>query len=160
MKANKPLIYFFIGQLLFSFLLGSIFELIDITIRYFPVFYLLLCIANAVHFIEENSKKIWILESKVKNQNKSPENKVEPTMDRNFFILFSHSLVIIGFLYYIPISYNLFWAMIFGLTLSLMEIGNGFAHFAIFAKYKINTGCISGSFQILFGVLVWISLFL
>jgi hypothetical protein len=158
MKINKPLTYFFVGQLLFSFILGYILELLAISITYSSLFYLLLCIANAGHFIEENSKKIWILESEVKNRN--TKEKIEPTMDRNFFVLFSHVLVIVSFLYYIPISFNIFWAMIFGLTLSLMEIGNGIVHFIILAKYKLNTGCISGTFQLLFGILVWLSFFL
>lgn len=160
MKANNPLVYFFIGQLIFSLVLGSILEIFDINITYSSTFYLLLCIANAGHFIEENSKKIWVLESKVKNQNREPEDKIESTMDRNFFILFSHTLVIVGFLYYIPIKYQFFWATVFGLTLSMMEIGNGIAHIGILIKYKINTGVISGSFQLLFGLLVWMSLFI
>ncbi|TXT61735.1 MAG: membrane protein of unknown function [Promethearchaeota archaeon] len=81
-------------------------------------------------------------------------------MERNFFILFSHTLVIVGFLYYIPIKYHLFWATVFGLTLSMMEIGNGLAYITILVKHKLNTAVISGSFQLLFGLMVWISLFI
>jgi hypothetical protein len=157
MKVNKPLVYIFFGQLLFSFIVGTILEFYNIVIEYSSIFYLFLCVANAGHFIEENYNKIWILESQVKNELKNSGESIKPSMDRNFFILFSHILVIIGFLYYIPIAINIFWAMIFGLTLSMMEIGNGIVHFGIFLKYRVNTGIISGVFQIFFGILVWIT---
>ncbi|MBD3196455.1 MAG: hypothetical protein GF317_15455 [Candidatus Lokiarchaeota archaeon] len=157
MKIYKPLLFFFIGQLIASFVFGTVFELLNFSYDYSSIFYLFLCISTAGHFIEENYYRIWILESKIKSQYSG--TPVKPHMDRSFFILFSHSLIVVSFLFYIPISLNIFWSMLFGLTFSIMQISNGFAHIAIFLKYKQNTGSISGGFQIIFGMLVLLSLF-
>jgi hypothetical protein len=157
MKIHKPILFIFIGQLILSVVLGSFLQYLSVNYSYSSIFYFFLCIATAAHFIEENSKKIWILEAKVKS--KQLGRKVEPTMDRSFFIIFSHTLVIVSFLLFIPISNNWFWSLPYGLSLSLMQMGNGIAHYAILGKFKVNTGVISGSFQIIFGLLVWISLF-
>ncbi|MFX1537576.1 MAG: hypothetical protein ACFFDI_25520 [Promethearchaeota archaeon] len=158
MKVVKPLVAFLPGLILVSVVMGLLFEVWGVNILYSSTLYLLLCVATAGHFIEETYTQAWKIEAQLrKDQDGNPK---PPIMDRAFFVLFSHSLVIISFLFYFPIAIETFWALVYGLGVAILGMGNGIAHFAILIKFKVNTGCISGFFQFLFGLLIWVSLFI
>ncbi|MHA1967614.1 MAG: hypothetical protein ACW964_07415 [Candidatus Hodarchaeales archaeon] len=87
--------------------------------------------------------------------------RLVPSMSRRFFILFSHSIVLVSFVLYLPISTGEYWARIYGLGVSIFfGMGNGIAHFAIYMRTKHNTGVLSGLFQLISSCLLWATLFL
>jgi hypothetical protein len=75
-------------------------------------------------------------------------------------VTFSHSIVLVSFLFYFPIANGDPWALLFGLGVSFNGILNGLIHLGILIKFRRNTGVVSGLFQLLFGSLVIASLFI
>ena len=65
-----------------------------------------------------------------------------------------------SFLFYFPIANGDPWALLFGLGVSLNGILNGVVHLGILAKFKRNTGVVSGLLQLLFGSMVLVSMFI
>ena len=109
-------------------------------------------------FLEEYYTKAWEIESQLrKNPDGTPK---DPLYDRAFFVAFSHSIVLMSFLFYFPIANGDPWALLFGLGVSLNGILNGVVHLGILAKFKRNTGVVSGLLQLLFGSMVLVSMFI
>ena len=158
MKVFKPLIGFLVFLTLTSIVVGYLFPSQILMWVYSPTLYLLVCIAQAGHFLEENYTKAWEVEAQIrKNPDGTPK---EPTSGRDFLVAFSHVLVLLSFLFYFPIATQTPWALIYGLGISLNGIANGVVHTAILIKFKKNTGFISGLFLLLFGILLWVSVFI
>jgi hypothetical protein len=119
--------------------------------------YLLVCISQAGHFLEENFTKAWVIEAQIrKNPDGTPK---EPTSSRDFLVAFSHVLVLLSFLFYFPIAAQAPWAIIYGLGISLNGIANGLIHTGILIKFRKNTGFVSGLFLLIFGIMLWLSIF-
>ena len=158
MKVFKPLIGFLVFLTLTSIVVGYLFPSQILMWVYSPTLYLLVCIVQAGHFLEENYTKAWEVEAQIrKNPDGTPK---EPTSGRDFLVAFSHVLVLLSFLFYFPIATQTPWALIYGLGISLNGIANGVVHTAILIKFKKNTGFISGLFLLLFGILLWVSVFI
>ncbi|MFW9833344.1 MAG: HXXEE domain-containing protein [Candidatus Thorarchaeota archaeon] len=158
MKVFKPLIAFLLLLTLLSIIVGFAFPVHVLSLVYSPTVYLLICIAQAAHFIEENYTKAWEVEAQIrKNPDGSPK---EPESGRDFLVAFSHVLVLLSFLFYFPIVAQAPWAIIYGLGISVNGMLNGVVHTVILAKFRKNTGFISGLFLLIFGILLWVSIFI
>ena len=158
MKTPHPLFIGLTGLISISIIAGLIFESLSIVIDYSTTFYLLFCLISAIHFLEENYYKAWKLKDDIFGGGGIESHVKLPEMDRNLFILFSHCIVIANFLFYFPISTGASWAMIYGLGVTLFfGMLNGVAHFLIYLKLKKNTGMITGTLQLITGILVWFS---
>ncbi|MFW9800067.1 MAG: HXXEE domain-containing protein [Candidatus Thorarchaeota archaeon] len=158
MKVFKPLVAFLILLATVSILVGMIFPASVSVLSYSPTLFLLVCFANAAHFLEETYTRAWEAEALIrKNPNGTPK---EPMYDKAFFVAFSHSIVLLSFLFYFPIANGDPWALLFGLGVSLNGVLNGMVHLGILVKLRRNTGVVSGLLQLLFGSLVIASLFI
>ncbi len=158
MKVFKPLVAFLVLLATVSILAGMLFPESISVLSYSPTMFLLVCFANAAHFLEEDWTKAWEAEALVrKNPDGTPK---EPMYDKAFFVAFSHSIVLLSFLFYLPIANGDPWALLFGLGVSFNGVVNGVVHLGILFKFRRNTGAVSGFFQLLFGSLVIASLFL
>ena len=158
MKVFKPLIAFLVILTCLSVTVGELFPNFALSLTYSPTIYLLFCFTQAGHFIEENYTKAWEVEGKLrKNPDGTPK---EPASGRDFLVAFSHVLVLLSFLFYFPIAAQAPWAIIYGPGVALNGILNGVAHTAILVKFKKNTGFISGLFLLVFGILLWVSVFI
>ena len=152
MKVFKPLIAFFVVLTLISIIVGIIFPVEVVNLAYSPTIYLLICVAQAAHFIEENYTKAWEVEAQIrKNPDGTPK---EAGSGRDFLVAFSHVLVLLSFLFYFPIAVQAPWAIIYGLGIS----ANGVSHTVILAKFRKNTGFVSGLFLLVLGILLWLSI--
>ncbi|MHA2119422.1 MAG: HXXEE domain-containing protein [Candidatus Thorarchaeota archaeon] len=157
MKVFKPLVAFLVLLVLISFLVGLLFPVQVVSFAYSPMMYLLVCFAQAGHFLEENYTKAWEVEAQLrKNKDGTPK---EPISGRDFLVLFSHVLILLSFLFYFPIATQTPWALIYGLGISTNGIANGVVHTTVLIKFKKNTGFVSGLFLLAFGVLLWVSVF-
>lgn len=158
MKVFKPLIAFLTVLIVVSIITGLIFPMEVSGFAYSPLMYLLVCCAQAAHFLEENYTKAWEVEAQLrKHADGTPK---EPTSGRDFLVLFSHVLVLLSFLFYFPISTQTPWALIYGLGISLNGMANGVIHTAVLIKFRKNTGFVSGLFLLAFGILLWVSVFI
>jgi hypothetical protein len=158
MKVFKPLVAFLVLLIIVSMLAGLLFTGPISVLSYSPTLFLLVCFANALHFLEEDLTKAWEVEGQLrKNPDGTPK---ESLYDKAFFVAFSHSIVLLSFLLYIPIANGVPWALLFGLGVSLNGILNGLVHLGILAKFRRNTGVASGLLQLVFGSLVIASLFI
>jgi len=157
MKVFKPLIAFLVILTSLSISVGLLFPDFALSLTYSPTFYLLICFAQAGHFLEEYYTKAWKMEAQLrKNPDGTPK---EPASGRDFLVAFSHVLILLSFLFYFPIAAQAPWAIIYGLGVALNGILNGVVHSAILVKFKKNTGFISGLFLSVFGILLWVSIF-
>jgi hypothetical protein len=157
MKVFKPLIGFLVILTMTSIIVGFLFPSQVLTFVYSPTIYLLVCIAQAGHFLEENYTKAWEVEAQLrKNPDGTPK---EPISGRDFLVAFSHVLVLLSFLFYFPITAQAPWALVYGLGVSLNGIANGIVHTGILIKFRKNTGFVSGLFLLIFGILLWLSIF-
>ncbi|MFX1559238.1 MAG: HXXEE domain-containing protein [Promethearchaeota archaeon] len=157
MKVFKPLIAFLVILTLASIVVGYLFPSQILTWVYSPTLYLLVCIAQAGHFLEENYTKAWEVEAQLrKNPNGTPK---ESMSGRDFLVAFSHVLVLLSFLFYFPIAVQAPWGVLYGLGISLNGILNGVVHTGILFKFRKNTGFVSGLFLLIFGILLWLSIF-
>lgn len=158
MKVFKPLVGFLVLLTIISILAGLLFPVPVSALSYSPTLFLLVCFANAAHFLEETYTKAWEVEGQIRrNPDGTPK---ESLYDKAFFVAFSHSIVLLSFLFYFPIANGDPWALLFGLGISLNGILNGVIHLGILARFRRNTGIVSGLFQLLFGSLVIASLFI
>lgn len=158
MKVFKPLIAFLVILTLTSIIVGFVFPGQVVTFAYSPTIYLLFCVAQAAHLLEENYTKAWKLEAQLR---KSPDGTPkEPISGRDFLVAFSHVLVLLSFLFYFPITVQAPWAILYGLGISLNGILNGIVHTGILVKFRKNTGFVSGLFLLSFGILLWLSIFI
>ena len=158
MKVFKPLIAFLVLLTLTSIIVGFVYPSQMVTLAYSPTVYLLFCVAQATHLIEENYTKAWEVEAQLrKNPDGTPK---ESKAGRDFLVAFSHVLVLLSFLFYFPISVQAPWAILYGLGISINGIGNGVIHTAILIKFRKNTGFVSGLFLLGFGILLWLSIFI
>ncbi len=158
MKVFKPLVAFLVLLTIISILAGLLFPGSVSVLSYSPTLFLMVCFANAAHFLEENYTKAWEIEGQLrKNPDGTPK---EPLYDKGFFVTFSHAIVLMSFLFYLPIANGDPWALLFGLGVSLNGILNGVVHLGILIKFRRNTGVVSGMFQLLFGLLVLVSMFI
>ena len=156
MKVFKPLVAFLVILTLTSFLVGVLFPSQILSLVYSPTLYLLVCFAQAGHFLEENYTKAWKIEVELrKNPNGTPK---ESLSGRDFLIAFSHVLVLLSFLFYFPIAAQAPWALLYGLGISLNGMVNGVVHTAILIKFRKNSGFVSGLFLLVFGILLWLSI--
>lgn len=158
MKIFKPLVAFLTLLIIASIFAGLIFPDVVSVLSYSSTMFLLVCFANALHFLEEDFTKAWEVEGQLR---KSPDGTPKESLyDKAFFVAFSHSIVLLSFLFYIPIANGAPWALLFGLGVSLNGILNGLVHLGILAKFRRNTGVVSGLIQLVFGSLVIASLFI
>jgi hypothetical protein len=158
MKVFKPLVAFLVLLTITSILAGLLFPGAISVLNYSSTMFLLVCFANAAHFLEEHYTKAWEIEGQLrKNPDGTPK---ESLYDRAFFVAFSHSIVLMSFLFYFPIANGDPWALLFGLGVSLNGILNGVVHLGILAKFRRNTGVVSGLLQLLFGSMVLVSMFI
>ncbi|MFW9808077.1 MAG: HXXEE domain-containing protein [Candidatus Thorarchaeota archaeon] len=158
MKVFKPLVIFLVLLILVSILAGILFPVQVVEFAYSPLMYLLVCFAQAGHFLEENYTRAWEVEAQLrKHKDGTPK---DPISGRDFLVLFSHVLVLLSFLFYFPIATQTPWALIYGLGISLNGILNGVVHTALLIKFKRNTGFVSGLFLLVFGILLWTSVFI
>ncbi|MFW9846704.1 MAG: HXXEE domain-containing protein [Candidatus Thorarchaeota archaeon] len=158
MKVFKPLVAFLLLLTIVSIVAGMLFPGPISTLSYSPTLFLLVCFANALHFLEEDFTKAWEVEGQLrKNSDGTPK---ESLYDKAFFVAFSHSIILLSFLFYFPIANGDPWAWLFGLGVSFNGILNGLIHLGIFAKFRRNTGVVSGLLQLIFGSLVIVSLFI
>ena len=156
MKVFKPLIGFLVLLVLISIIVGIVFPVEVVNLAYSPTIYLLICVAQAAHFIEENYTKAWEVEAQIrKNPDGTPR---EAGSGRDFLVAFSHVLVLLSFLFYFPIAVQAPWAIIYGLGISANGVANGVAHTVILAKFRKNTGFVSGLFLLVLGILLWLSI--
>lgn len=156
MKIFKPLVAFLTLLVIVSFLAGFVFDSLGIVISYSSTYYLLVCFATAGHFLEEFYTKAWEIEGKLRaNPDGTPK---PPLYDIAFFKTFSHSIVLLSFLFYFPITAGFSWSLVYGLGIVLNGILNGVVHFGILVKFRKNTGCISGTFLLIFGILTILSI--
>ncbi|MHA2297904.1 MAG: hypothetical protein ACXAEU_06490 [Candidatus Hodarchaeales archaeon] len=134
-----------------SILGGLLLKSIGIQLYYSPEIYLIICIINALHFLEEDYTKVW----KVIGDH-IPKNLIgdmSTSRVKQVFVTLSHIIIIVSFLFYFPIVTGESWAWIFGLFVALIiDIGNGIVHLAIWLKKRKNTGAITGIFQLLAGI--------
>jgi hypothetical protein len=152
MKSIHPLVIFLTLLTTISFIVGFLFPTQIILFSFSPTIYLLLCFAMAGHFLEENYTKAWEVEAKLrKNVDDSPEAMVGK---RRFLVTFSHVLVLLSFLFYFPVATGAPWAIVFGIGVAFNGILNGIVHTVILAKFRQNTGFISGLFLLAFGILL------
>ncbi|MHA2142343.1 MAG: hypothetical protein ACXADD_12655 [Candidatus Thorarchaeota archaeon] len=152
MKVFKPLVTFLVLLTITSILVGVIFPSVVTVLSYSSTMFLFLCFANAAHFLEETYTKAWVIEGQLrKNPDGTPK---ESLYDKAFFVTFSHSIVLVSFLFYFPIANG------DPLGVSFNGILNGLIHLGILIKFRRNTGVVSGLFQLLFGSLVIASLFI
>jgi hypothetical protein len=158
MKVFKPLVAFLVLLIIVSILAGLLFPGPISALSYSPTLFLLVYFANALHFLEEDFTKAWEVEAQLrKNSDGAPK---ESLYDRPFFVTFSHAIVLLSFLFYFPIANGDSWAWLFGLGVSLNGILNGLVHLGILAKFRRNTGVISGVLQLIFGFLVIVSMYI
>jgi hypothetical protein len=158
MKVFKPLIAFLVLLTLTSIVVGFVFPSQVVTLAYSPTIYLLICSAQAAHFIEENYTKAWEVEAQLR---KNPDGTPKESMSsRDFLVAFSHVLVLLSFLFYFPIAVQAPWAIIYGLGISVNGMANGVIHTGILVKFRKNTGFVSGLLLLLFGILLWVSIFI
>jgi hypothetical protein len=158
MRIFKPLIAFLVVLVLVSIIVGLAFPAQVVTLAYSPTIYLLFCVAQAAHFIEEHYTKAWNVEAQLrKNPDGSPKESVS---GRDFLVAFSHVLVLLSFLFYLPITVQASWAILYGLGISINGIANGIAHTVKLVKFRKNTGFVSGLFLLSFGILLWLSIFI
>ena len=150
MKVFKPLIAFLLLLIVISIVVGFTFEAVIIQFSYSSILYLLLCFGMAGHFLEEYYTKAWKVELGTR----------VPPHDRAFFVAFSHSIVLVSFLFYFPIAAGQSWAFIYGLGIAANGILNGVVHSAIGIKLRKNTGIISGFFLLVIGLGIYVSLFI
>ncbi|MHA1905583.1 MAG: hypothetical protein ACXADL_10555 [Candidatus Thorarchaeota archaeon] len=149
MKVLKPLVAFLVLLIVISFIVGYTLEAIVVQFSYSSTLYLLLCFGMAGHFLEEYYTKAWEIEL----------GTWAPPHDWGFFVVFSHSIVLISFLFYFPIAARQAWAFVYGLGVALNGILNGIAHTAIAIKFRKNTGFISGIFLLVLGLGIFVSIF-
>jgi len=130
-----------------SILGGLLLKSIGIQLVYSSEIYLVMCIINALHFLEEDYTKVWnIIPKKMIGD-------MSPSQVKKAFITLSHVIIITGFLFYFPIAAGEPWAWIFGIFIALViDIGNGIVHLSIWLKTRKNTGAITGIFQLLAGI--------
>ncbi len=158
MKVFKPLVAFLVLLTITSIVIGLLFPSTVAVLNYSSTMFLLVCFANAAHFLEETYTKAWEVEGQLrKNSDGTPK---ESLYDKAFFVAFSHSIVLLSFLFYFPLANGDPWAWLFGLGVSLNGILNGVVHLGILARFRRNTGVISGLLQLVFGSLVIASLFI
>jgi hypothetical protein len=158
MKIFKPLVAFLVLLVTTSLLAGLLFPSAMSVLSYSSTMFLMVCFANAAHFLEETYTKAWEIEGQLrKNPDGTPK---EPLYDKAFFVAFSHSIVLLSFLFYFPIANGDLWALLFGLGASFNGILNGLVHLGALVKFRRNTGVVSGLLQLLFGSLVIASLFI
>ncbi len=156
MKVAHPLVAFLIILTSLSIGVGLIFPTSLATLTYSSGLYLLLCFAMAGHFLEERYTRAWEIEAEVRaSVEGTPEQMKEK---RDFLVAFSHIFVLLSFLFYFPIASGEPWAMIYGIGAALNGILNGIAHTAILAKYRKNTGFVSGLVLLVTGLLILISI--
>lgn len=153
MKVFKPLIAFLVLLTLGSILIGLLFPIAVSALAYSSTAYLFLCFATAGHFLEEWYTKAWEIEAEIRKT--TDERSGKP-----FLVAFSHVLVLLSFLFYFPIAVGAPWAVIYGLGVATNGILNGVVHLGILAKTRKNTGVISGLFLLLFGLIIWISIWI
>ena len=153
MKIFKPLVAFLVLLVTLSIVTGLLFPTALSSLAYSSTAYLFLCFATAGHFLEEWYTKAWEVEAEIRNVTDTRSGKP-------FLVLFSHVLVLLSFLFYFPIAAGAPWALIFGLGASFNGILNGFAHLGILVKTRKNTGVVSGLFLLIFGLMVWISIWI
>ncbi|MHA2373747.1 MAG: HXXEE domain-containing protein [Candidatus Thorarchaeota archaeon] len=149
MKVFKPLVAFLFLLIVISFIVGYTLEAVIVQFNYSSTLYLLLCFGMAGHFLEEYYTKAWTIELGTR----------APPHDRAFFVAFSHSIVLISFLFYFPIAAGQAWAFVYGLGVSLNGILNGVAHSAIAIKFRKNSGFVSGIFLLVIGIGIFVSIF-
>ncbi|MHA2313157.1 MAG: hypothetical protein ACXADF_16840, partial [Candidatus Thorarchaeota archaeon] len=102
MKVFKPLVTFLVLLTITSILVGVIFPSVVTVLSYSSTMFLFLCFANAAHFLEETYTKAWVIEGQLrKNPDGTPK---ESLYDKAFFVTFSHSIVLVSFLFYFPIA--------------------------------------------------------
>ncbi|MFW9863592.1 MAG: hypothetical protein ACFFEX_17070 [Candidatus Thorarchaeota archaeon] len=158
MKVFKPLVAFLTLLVITSIIAGLLFPDVVSVLSYSSTMFLMVCFANAAHFLEETYTKAWEVEGQLRmNPDGTPK---ESLYDKAFFVTFSHSIVLLSFLFYFPIANGDSWALLFGLGVSFNGILNGAVHLGILAKFRRNTGVVSGLFQLIFGSLVIASLFI
>jgi hypothetical protein len=158
MKIFKPLVAFLVLLVTTSLLAGLLFPSAMSVLSYSSTMFLMVCFANAAHFLEETYTKAWEIEGQLR---KYPDGTPkEPLYDKAFFVTFSHSIVLLSFLFYFPIANGDPWALLFGLGASFNGILNGLVHLGALVKFRRNTGVVSGLLQLLFGSLVIASLFI
>jgi len=158
MKIFKPLVAFLVLLTVISLLVGLFFPSEISALSYSSTMFLMVCFANAAHFLEETYTKAWEVEGQLRqNPDGTPK---ESLYDKAFFVAFSHSIVLLSFLFYFPIANGDSWALLFGLGVSFNGILNGAVHLGILAKFRRNTGVVSGLLQLVFGTLVIASLFI
>ncbi|MBD3407522.1 MAG: HXXEE domain-containing protein [Candidatus Lokiarchaeota archaeon] len=151
MKIFKPLVGFLIGLMILSVVAGLLFPTIISLLEYSSFLYLLVCFGTAAHFLEEDFTKAWEVESEIRETS---------LYGKPFFVMFSHTIVLLSFLFYFPIAAGVPWAMIYGLGVTLNGIGNGIVHLGILVRYRKNTGVFSGIFLLIVGLLLLVSLFI
>ncbi|MHA2214208.1 MAG: hypothetical protein ACW992_13700 [Candidatus Thorarchaeota archaeon] len=133
MKVFKPLVAFLILLVSLSIAIGLLAPGLVASLTYSPTLYLILCVAQAGHLLEENYTKAWEMEAQIRKNS-------DGVSGRDFFVMFSHVLVLLSFLFYFPIAAGASWALVFGIGVSLNGILNGVVHTAILAKLRKNTG--------------------
>lgn len=158
MDVLRPPIIILTLLILISIAAGILFPAYVIVLTYSPMIYLLICFAQAAHFLEENYTKAWEVESQLRTHGDGTPK--EPLIGRNFLVLFSHVLVLLSFVLYFPIAAHAPWALIYGLGISLNGIVNGVAHTVILIKFRRNTGLVTGLVLLVLGTLLWVSVFI
>ncbi|MFW9802115.1 MAG: hypothetical protein ACFFFC_05660, partial [Candidatus Thorarchaeota archaeon] len=131
MKVFKPLVAFLTLLVITSIIAGLLFPDVVSVLSYSSTMFLMVCFANVAHFLEETYTKAWEVEGQLrKNPDGTPK---ESLYDKAFFVAFSHSIVLLSFLFYFPIANGDPWALLFGLGVSFNGILNGAVHLGILA---------------------------
>lgn len=65
MKVFKPLVGFLVLLTIISILAGLLFPVPVSALSYSPTLFLLVCFANAAHFLEETYTKAWEVEGQI-----------------------------------------------------------------------------------------------
>jgi hypothetical protein len=160
MKVFKPVVIAVCALVISSFLFGLVFDAFKVTISFSLTFYLLLCLAQMVHSLEEYATKFWIqLGATPFSAFRRRSQSGEPMADRAFFVLFNIILNVLMLAFYWPISLGVSWSWLFGVGMALVGVGNGILHCGTALKRrKYFSGCVSGVLTFVTGALILASL--
>jgi len=160
MRVFKPVVLAIAALVVSSLLFGLVFDAFKVTISFSATFYLLLCLAQMVHSLEEYATKFWMqLTVTPFSAFRRRSWSREPMMDRAFFVLFNIILNAVMLAFYWPIYLGASWSWFFGVGMALVGVGNGILHCGTALKRgKYFSGCVSGVLTFITGTMILASL--
>jgi hypothetical protein len=143
-----------------SLLFGLTLDAMGITIAFSATLYLFLCLAQALHSLEEYYTQFWMHITEAQPFSRwRRSGDAGPIADRAFFMLFNIAMNVVMFSFYWPVSYGASWSWLFGLGMASVGVANGLLHCDMAIKRRAYfSGCISASLTFVAGASVLASL--